>query len=182
MNRKITKSLLVVGIALLGITMGTTFAQTDRDNPASAGVVKILEELLSEVRQLRKTTQEKHLDAYRGLMVVERFRLQQERVDRLARQLDELRLDLSNMETHLPEMQERVKNFETQLEGEQEPARKSQLESEMKAFRSLLDQQVSQHQLLQERESQLNVQLQTEQAKLDELNQKLVAYDGDTRE
>lgn len=182
MNRRITKSLLVVGVALLGITMGTTFAQTDRDNSASAGVMKILEDLLSEVHQLRKTVQENRLDAYRGLMVVERLRLQQERVDRLSRQLDELRLDLTNMETHLPEMQDRVKNFESQVEGEQEAIRKSQLESELKAFRSLLDQQLAQRQLLQEREGQLNVQLQTEQAKLDDLNQKLISYEGESKQ
>lgn len=182
MLSKTAKLLLLVPIALLAITLGTVFAQTNRDNSASPAITQMLEDLLGEVRQLRKVVQDNRLDAYRGLMVVERVRLQQEHIDRLTRQLDELRLDLSNMEMHMPEMEDRVKDFESQVENEKDSARKTQVESELKAFRSMLDQQLSQRQSLHERETQLAVQLVTEQAKLDELNEKLIAFEKGGRQ
>jgi chromosome segregation ATPase len=182
MHGIIRKSSPVILVVLLAITVGTAFAQTSREqNGVFVGGTQILEELLGEVRELRKAVQGNRLDTYRGLMLIERIRLQQEHVDRLSRQLDDLRLDLSNIDGHLPEMQDRVKNFESQIENEQDSTRKNQVESELKTFRSLVDQQVSQHQLMLNRESQLLVQLQSEQTKLNELNEKLDAHDRDVR-
>jgi chromosome segregation ATPase len=174
---KVKKFLYVIPLFMLSLALATTGSTSSRSADIGTGTETNLQELLDEVRKIRKVVQANRLDAYRGLMIVERLRLQQEHVDRLTRQLDELRLDLSNMETQIPTMQDRVKDFEAQVDSEQDTTRKGQLTSELRAFKSLLDQQLSQHQAFRERDAQLSVQVQSEQDKLNELTQKLEAYE-----
>jgi predicted nucleic acid-binding Zn-ribbon protein len=89
------------------------------------------------------------------------------------KQLDELRTEMMNLKVQLPQMQERIKGFEAELGNEQDPARRNQLEAELKAFKQMHESQVSRQQQLQEREAQLTAQLQVEQSTLSSLTDQL---------
>ncbi len=171
-----TKSLIAMAVLLL--LLGAVLAQGSSGQESSlTGNTQLLRDLLSEVRLLRKSVQEAQLNTYRGLLMVERIRLQREQVDRLTRQLNELKREQLNFSANLPPMQERIKVFESQIENERDPARRSQLELELTAFKNLVEQEASRQRQQQELEPQLTGQLQSEQAKLDELNERLLAVE-----
>lgn len=174
---RIKSSLSALAIPALFILLSVSGVSSQVPQSQGAPGNLLLADLLTEVRRIRTAIENEQRDAYRGLMLVERIRLQQEHVDRLAKQLDDVRLDLTNMNVHLPLMQERVKEFEAQVESERDAAQLSHLELELKEIRSTVEQQVNQQRLQQEREGQLALQLQEEQAKLNDLNDKLQAID-----
>jgi hypothetical protein len=180
MQSKSTKSLLAAAVTLLIISVGAVFARGDREQGAAVtGSPQVLIEILSELRQLRKTIQADRVNGYRGLILIERVRSQQEHVDRLDKELQEIRVDLSSNTATLPQMLERVKDFESQVEGEQDQARKSQLESELHSFKAMVEQQVLRQRQQQQRDLELSSRLEGERAKLNDLNQKLQALEGD---
>src|SRR5437867_7109373 len=58
---------------------------------------QVIQELLGEVRQLRIALQHISVNAYRGQVMVERLRLQQEQVNRLTQELNSTRNEISEM-------------------------------------------------------------------------------------
>lgn len=170
---RIKASLPALAVAALSILLFASAGSSQASQAGGNAGHQLLADLLAEVRRLRTLVENEQRDSYRGLLLVERLRLQQEHVDRLARQLDEVRLDLTDIGAHLPQMQERVKTVESQAQELRDAAQLGQLELELKELRSSVEQQASRQQLQQEREGQLASQLQIEQSKLNELNDKL---------
>jgi chromosome segregation ATPase len=173
MGIKASRWAFIISVLFILFSVGAVSSQVPQGQGWGTANNQVLADLLAEVRRLRTAVESDHRDSYSGLMLVERIRLQQEHVDRLATQLDDIRLDLASSKTLLPQMQERVKVFESQVKKEYDVVQLSQLELELSALRSTVEQQVSRQQIQQERESQLATQLQAEQSKLNELNDKL---------
>src|SRR5712692_1918558 len=69
---------------------------------------QVIQELLGEVRQLRIALQHISVNAYRGQVMVERLRLQQENVNRLAQQLNAIRDAISEMKAAQINAKERL--------------------------------------------------------------------------
>ncbi|HZS07057.1 MAG TPA: hypothetical protein VFD58_19630 [Blastocatellia bacterium] len=174
------KGLLAGGAALLVVlgfaAFSTPRAVTDSGSQASQGDGgQTTQALLNEVRELRLAIQRSNLNTYHAQVTLERLRLQQQRVDRLNEKLDVVRREIVNLQGDKSGFLEESRRVETRLSQESDPNRRRELENvqqHLKAKAEWLPERESQ---LRETESQLISQLQVEQAKLNELNDRLDA-------
>ena len=148
-------------------------AQSESSKPAAAEDQTITS-LLKEVRLLRQTLQITGLNAYRSQIILERIKINNEQVVRLARALDETRDQLEKTESTIPRMSEQQKLFESILEAEVNPSRRAQMEFEMKDRKRSIERYKVDLERLKEREQQQATQLREEQSKLGELENRLL--------
>jgi len=104
---------------------------------------------------------------------VERLKLQQEQVARTAQQLDELRRDLDRRRSEQAMIQHRVQAIESQAGQAVDPGQRRDLEEGVKMSKLEAEQTEKALQQMQAREGELTGQLQTEQTRLTELNDRL---------
>jgi chromosome segregation ATPase len=147
---------------------GTSTAET---RPADEET--LLRALLDEVRQLRVVLQRTTVVTQRFQSTLERVRSQQARVDVLTREIEGVRLQLSNTEFARKQSEERAKELEERLSQEQDARLHAALESQSREFSRTLNLQAAQEERQREREAQLTAQLQIEQLKLGEINSRL---------
>lgn len=163
----------VLGAALL-ILVASHDSRGQSKAAANAGVPqqdRVLHELLVEVRQLRVALQQISTNAYRGQVLVERLRLQQEQVDRLAQ-------ELSSLSNQLGEN----RSSQTTAKAKLEDAEKGQdtgvvSPSVTVGYREALEGLKRQEQTLTEREVQVTAQLQIERENLTDLHRRLDALE-----
>jgi len=137
--------------------------QSDNGQPMQA--------LLNEVRQLRLAIQRSNLNTYHAQVTLERLRLQQQRVDRLNEKLEKVRAELAEIRSHQARLPEDLKRVEDELAKETDPNRRRELEGIQQYLKRAPEHLVE----MQEQEALLAGQLQPEQAKLNELNERLDA-------
>jgi DNA repair exonuclease SbcCD ATPase subunit len=142
-------------------------------NPAAAGAKsdQVIRELLSEVHQLRVAMQHVSVNAYRGQIMVERLRLQQDQVGRLTRDLQDVRNEIVELKAHEPMAKERLDDAENKFESGFLP------DMQMKEIRANYLNLKRRQQGLSEREILLSNELQQERNKLAELNERLDAFE-----
>jgi predicted nucleic acid-binding Zn-ribbon protein len=133
--------------------------------------------LLNEVRLIRETLQRAQTSLQRDRMVVERMRMHDERVERLGRQIAEVRDEIGGIELHVAQMDEREAALDLQIEQAKDPNQRRALDSERKEARYTQDAQTQRLQRLKDRESQLSAQLQKEERSLRSLEARLDALD-----
>jgi chromosome segregation ATPase len=153
-------------------------SQTTTDRPANAAQgenEQTIQALLNEVRQLRLAIQRSNLSAYHAQVIIERMRSQQQSVDRLADRLRGIRDQLDHGKMAQSEFQDLLKKIEGRLNLERDPDKRDDLEEQQETFKTRLGSLAQQETRLREVESQLAQQLQTEQAKLADLNEQLDA-------
>jgi len=153
-------------------------SQTTTDSPANAAQgenEQTIQALLNEVRQLRLAIQRSNLSAYHAQVIIERMRSQQQSVDRLADRLRGIRDQLDHGKMAQSEFQDLLKKIEGRLNLERDPDKRDDLEEQQETFKTRLGSLAQQETRLREVESQLAQQLQTEQAKLADLNEQLDA-------
>jgi chromosome segregation ATPase len=156
------------------------YAQGQRKSetpPVQLSQDQVLRSLLEEVRQLRLSLERTNFNVFRAQIIVERIRLQQEQLARLNQQFEELRGQAADNKLNQSHLQDRIKEIDSKISQERDPATRSQLESEQKEMKFLLEQQGVWEERQRERENQLNVQFQTEQEKLKRLNDRLDALE-----
>jgi predicted nuclease with TOPRIM domain len=132
---------------------------------------QVIQELLGEVRQLRIALQHISVNAYRGQVMVERLRLQQEQVNRLAQQLNAVRDAISDMKAAQINAKERL----DEVQQQQEKGVVS--ESTVQEMRALFEQLKRRDQGMSDREAQLSSQLEAERVNLADLNKRLDALE-----
>ena len=149
-------------------------AQTrTRIDAGSSKQEQVMQGLLDEVHQLRLAMQQIGVNAYRGQVMVERLRLQQERVDRITRELE-------GVKTQIGEMKAVQLTYKDKLDEAEKQQDKGMLsEAAVKMTRLGLEEFKRTEQSLSERENQLTGDLAIERASLDDLNKRL---DGLERE
>ena len=160
----------LISVSFLGVLVVTTVpAQAEKSTEEN----QTLRTLLSEVRQLRKTMQTTGLNAYRGQLILERMRLANEQVERMAQKLETAREDVEKIERTIPSFEEKSKVMETVLQQETDVATRAKVEFEIKQHK----QQTERYKVLltraREREQQLSTDLRTSQARLSELESRL---------
>jgi len=136
-----------------------------------------LRSLLGEVHELRLAIQRTSLNSYRAQIALERLRLQQAVVERLTRELEVARNEMSEMKLNQSRTSEMAKEMENQINREADPNRRADLEREVKMIKAELENHAQREQRHREREAQLTSQLPTEQAKLGELHERLDAME-----
>jgi len=169
MNYKSVLSRLISLSFLVLLFLTTAPAQTEKPTEEN----QTLRTLLSEVRQLRKTMQATGLNAYRGQIILERMRLANEQVERMAQKLEAERENVEKIERTIPRFEEQTKVMETVLQSETDVGKRARLEFELKDHK----QQGERYKVLltraREREQQLSTELKASQARLTDLESRL---------
>ena len=159
---------------LLGCLFGFTsnvFGQTS-SQPAESDA-QTVKALLDEVRQLRIVLQRNSVATYRAQVTMERLKLQQKRVDDLLNAQNDLRNRIKDTERHISNMGGQATELERLVPAAVTPTERNEREMMLKGLRGEIENQKQQVQDLREIEPSLTARLQTEQAKLAELNESL---------
>jgi predicted nucleic acid-binding Zn-ribbon protein len=190
MNDRIHKTIGILVLALvLSASMSSTHSQSNETTalPSKAVARTTLavtkptrsadDALLEEVRLIRETLQRAQGNAQREQMIVERMRTHDQRVERLDRQLMELRDEIGGIEIHIRQMDERDKTLELQIQRANDPVQRQALESEGKEMRFTQEAQRQRLDRLRERESAIVAAFQREERTLRSLETRLEALD-----
>ena len=167
----IRRQVVVLTAVTLALPVVAVGQQTTPDDSAS------LRTLVEEVRRLRIAVEQSTSLMPRIQLSLHRTQLQQDRVDRLSKQLTDHHAQTAAMESRLTERTSTLKASEDRLNQELDPKRRKDLENMMEQLRAELQQQNTQLQRRQAEAVQLSTQLQTEQAKLMELSDQLTNLD-----
>jgi DNA repair exonuclease SbcCD ATPase subunit len=174
------KSLFIFAAALLVLLCCASFnnpkALTAPVNQLAQGDSgQQMQALVSEVRQLRLAIQQSNFSAYHAQVYLERLRWQQPRVDRLNDKLEKVRAELADFRSRQANLAEEIKFFENELRKESDPGKRRELEQSLQV-RKRLPEEIAQ---LEQQEAQLMAQLQPEQAKLNDITERLDAVQKD---
>jgi chromosome segregation ATPase len=105
-----TPRLILGGLAVVALAMGTSGQPSAQAPPAGAAS----DALLAEVRALRAELNQAAGASIRTQLLVGRLQLQEQRINTVAKQLDETRLLLSTFPSRLMPMQNQLKQLETE--------------------------------------------------------------------
>jgi len=129
--------------------------------------------LLGEVHQLRLALERSTQIAPRIQITVERLKLQQEQVARIARQLDDLRRELDRSRAQQTRLQEPLERLGSAAAAATDPQQRKNIETDLSGLKVEAEQGEKALQQMQVHEGELASQLQSEQAKFAELNDRL---------
>jgi hypothetical protein len=170
------KSLSVSAVGLLIILGCVSFnnpraltAPVNQSLPSDNG--QQMQALVNEVRQLRLAIERSNLSAYQAQVTLERIRWQQPRVDILNEKLEKVRVEIAELRSRQASSPEDLKYIENELRKETDPVKRRELEQAQLMIKRQPEDLVQ----FEQQESKLLAQLQTEQARLNELNERLDA-------
>src|SRR5260370_30480501 len=126
--------LLIVGVPLLALGQQSETTDVTLDKAT-------LQALLTEVRQLRLALERSTSVVPRIQLAFQRVQLQQDRVDRLSKQLQDFHTEAAVRVDRKTRLAAAVQQFETRISQEQDPTRSKGLELEMKGVTVELEQQ-----------------------------------------
>ena len=159
---------LFVLVVSFFVTPERALAQATATRPTSE---QSLQELVREVRQLRTELRRINSAMYKGQVMLERLKLQQEQVARFTRELSDVRENLSELRSQQTRMNELLTRAEAGVEaGLKNPADLAGLKAEFPLLKE-------REQRFAARETQLANDLELERAKLNELNDRLNALE-----
>ena len=159
---------LVCLLFLFFVASDKALAQANASRPTSE---QSLQELVREVQQLRATLQRMNTTMYKGQVMLERLKFQQEQVARMSRELADTRENLSEVRAGLTRLKEMLPKAETGVEtGAKHPGELAGIKAELEHLKE-------REQRLMTRESQLSNDVELERAKLNDLNDRLNAFE-----
>jgi chromosome segregation ATPase len=165
---KLSLAGLLFLLVSLFITPEKALAQADATRPTSE---QSLQELVREVRQLRATLQRINSAMYKGQVMIERLKLQQEQVARISRELAQIREELSELRGQQSRFREVLTNAEAAVEAG------TRRREEVQDVKMQLDSFKEREELMMAREARLSNELELERAKLNDLNDRLNALE-----
>jgi len=140
---------------------------------APASDVQTLQTLLAEVHQLRIALEHSTQIAPRIQIAIERVKLQQEQVAGVARQLDDLRRELDRNREAQQKRQQRLEQVSSAASSTADPQQRKDFDAVLSEVKLQAEQAEKSLQQMQVREGELASQLQSKQARLTELNDRL---------
>jgi chromosome segregation ATPase len=170
---------LTLGCALCLVMLcyvSPTSAQAQSNKPAGSvpgDGDQTLQQLLTEVRELRLAVQRATVSNTRFQMLIERVRVQQSHVDALSRQLENVHSQVAEMKAAKPQMEQQLKDAEDLLDRTPDPSAHADVESRIKSGKASLSRLTQEDERLRNREVVLDTEVQAAQAKLNELNGQL---------
>ena len=170
---KLALACLLFLVVSFVVTPEKVLGQSTPANAPQPTSEQSLQELVREVRQLRATLQRINTAMYKGQVMLERLKLQQEQVTRMARELADARENLSEIKVHQTRLNEMVTKVEAGVEkGEKHPGELAGLKVELESLKV-------REQILAAREGRLANDLELERARLNELNDRLNALESE---
>jgi hypothetical protein len=140
---------------------------------AQAAPADVLSHLLDEVRALRIAMQQSATAGARIQLLTARLSIQESRVARLARDLEDARINLVRLADSQQRAADMHENLEAMLPVESDPGRRRQLEAELRSIKQQIEMQSSEEQFLRNRESALEASYDAEQARWLEISNRL---------
>lgn len=172
-NKRLLASAFII-LVLYGIGEANSFAQTSSGETSTGqSDSQTIKALLDEVRQLRLVLQRNSLATYRAQVTLERLKFQQARVDQLFKEQADLQNRIKEVERNLPVLSNQAGELEKLLAVAATPTERNEREMMIRAIKGELENEKQRLQDWREREPQIAARLQTEQAKLAELNDNL---------
>ena len=154
-------------------------AQQEATQPFSrASEVRVLQELVNEVKQLRLALVQTNAISSRLQITLQRIQLQQNQVNRISVQLESIRSQILRSEAEQGQASSNLANLESRLDQEQNPNSQKALQEEQKFMKALAEQKARVVQDERTREAELTSSLQVEQGKLSELQARLDSLEG----
>lgn len=154
-------------VAFAGLCTTVVFAQ------AAGGRPDVLTQLLAEVRELRVVLQRQGADTARIQLLISRLTIQETRVSRIARDLDDVREQLVRVTTEQRQMAEGAKNMEGVLSDMADSSQRLQMEQQIKMMNQQLQELRRQEHRLRGQEAELESSLGGEQARWVEISNRL---------
>jgi predicted nucleic acid-binding Zn-ribbon protein len=136
-----------------------------------------LQSLLAEVHQLRVTMERSVQIAPRIQILVERLKLQHDQVARTSRQLEDLRHEMDRSRSDLGRFQQRLETIAADPGQATDPAKRRDLDEVSKMMKLEMEQTEKSLAQMQAHEGELTSQLQAEQNRLTELNDRLDQFE-----
>jgi DNA repair exonuclease SbcCD ATPase subunit len=153
------------------VASDNVLAQSTQANTARPTSEQSLQELVREVRQLRATLQRINTAMYKGQVMLERLKLQQDQVFRISRELADTRENLTDIRSQQTRLKEMLTRTEAGVEGgTKHPGDVASIKGELEFLKE-------REQRFAGRETQLMNDLEAERAKLNELNDRLNALE-----
>jgi DNA repair exonuclease SbcCD ATPase subunit len=159
----------IFALCLAGLALTSPAFAQKPDSPDS----QTMQALLSEVRQLRAAIERAMSLQPRIQITLERMQVEQRRIEQLSKPLEDVRRQLGD-HARFAGQQAAV---EAQLFAEQDPNRRRQLEDTVKAIKAEAERRSVEDVQLRAGESELLSALQAEQAKMNELSDRLDKMD-----
>jgi hypothetical protein len=162
-------------VLLLGITSGARAQQ-----PASAETTTdraTIQALLAEVRQLRMAIERSTSILPRINLAAQRYQMQQDRVDRLSRELRDVQNQASQQAAERDRLAGTLKRIEADSSEARDPAQRKEFEEAKRQLTFEIEQVAARERARQAQEIELLSQLQTERTNLSFFSDQLNALD-----
>lgn len=173
MKRIFLNILPIIAVLILVIIPLEASGQNVRTAESPQGEERqLLKDLLEEVRQLRRELLRTNAASQRLLITLERIRLQQTRLDSLARSLQTVRSQLDEMSETRTRVEAELRDSEDRRSSVPENYAAT-LESQIKEMKYRLTALTRQEEQAHDRESDLNNELQKAQTNISDLNKDL---------
>ena len=122
---------------------------------------------------MRLAVQRATVSNTRFQMLIERVRVQQAHVDVLSRELENIHSQVADMKGAKPQIEQQIKDAEDLLDRASDPNARAELDSRIKGGKANLVRLAQEDERLRNRETVVDTELQSAQAKLNELNSQL---------
>jgi len=179
---KLQFALLRLLVCIVFLSIGQVVSAQDTKSKDQGTTDPTLQALLAEVHGLRLALERATTNASRAQILMERIRLTQPKVDNLTAQLSLVRGKITDEMSMQARVTEAINVCESKLATNQTFPSRADYEKECKSYPAMLEGAKQTEQRLREQESQLAVQLQIEQSKLDELNDRLDKLDRELQD
>jgi chromosome segregation ATPase len=164
-----------VSFLLLAFSVVPTAAFAQSITPDS----HTLQEMLSEIRQLRKDLQTTSIASQRAQILLYRLQSQQAAVARAQQRTDEIRSRLADAQDRVRHFTSEVERAESSLNESQSPVERQQVEGMLTAAKRELESQKVSEQDWETKEAEAVQSLRSEESKLSGLEEQLDRLDND---
>lgn len=174
---------LVTSVFFLGLFAFSSFGQ--QAGPAetkSDGGNAAIRQLLEEVRELRVFLQKSSTTSQLAQVVLERVRMQQQRVDGLMREQEAVQQKVKSLERDIPRSNETISLWETKVGLAENANQKADWEQAVRDLKRQGENIKRDLQEYKDRESQLASRINAEILKLDDLNARLDIIEREMQE
>jgi len=138
-----------------------------------------LQEMLSEIRQLRKDLQTTSVASQRAQILLYRLQSQQAAVARAQQRTDEIRSRLADAQDRVRHFTSEIERDESSLNESQSPVDRQQVEGMLAAAKRELESQKATEQDWETKEAEAVQSLRSEESKLSGLEEQLDRLDND---
>jgi predicted nucleic acid-binding Zn-ribbon protein len=164
--------LAVIGVGILALAAGTAGQSVTTSDP-----------LLAEVKALRAELNQAAGTSIRTQLLVARLQLQEQRINTIAKQLNDVQAQRTSNDFGVAQMTARIKQLEeSSREGSMPADARKGLEQEAQSLKAPMNQMRQRSQELSTQESALSGQLASEQSRWMDFNGRLDEIERDIRD